>query len=114
MVFLIVSVVVAQTWTDWRKSSGDWVLPEWAKGVALGGVAAVSLAALSTFASMWLQDPGSALGGAFESRVFWPQVGLLVFGVSLVFLMVRKRSLPWLLLIGGLVICAFWVGMALA
>jgi hypothetical protein len=113
VVLLIVSVVVGQTWHDWRKSSRDWVLPDWAKGVALGGVLAVSLAAASAFASAWLQDPGSEWGSAFESRVFWPQVGLVVFAVAVVFLMARKRSLPWMLLIGGLVLCAFWIGMAL-
>jgi len=114
VVLLIVGVVVAQTWHDWRVSSGDWVVPEWAKGVALGGVFAVSLAAVSAFASAWLQDPASEWGTAFESRVFWPQLALVIFAAAVVFLLARKRSLPWMLLIAGLVICAFWIGMALA
>jgi hypothetical protein len=113
LVLLIVGIVVAQTWHDWRQSSKDWVLPEWAKGVALGGVLAVSLAAVTASASVWLQDPTSQWGGAFESRVFWPQVGLVIFAAALVFLLARKRSLPWIVVIAGLVLCAFWIGMAL-
>ncbi len=32
-VLLIVGVVVAQTWLDWRDTAKKWVLPDWAQGL---------------------------------------------------------------------------------
>lgn len=112
-VLIIVGVVVAQTWHDWKKNSKDWVLPEWAKGIALGGVLAISIAAITSFASGWMQDPASQLGGVLESHTFWPQVGLVAISATVILLMARKRRLPWMLLLAGMVLAAFWVGMVL-
>lgn len=112
-ILIIVSVVVAQTWHDWRKSSKDWILPEWARGVALGGVLAISLAAATSFASAWIQDPATQWSDALESSVFWPQVGLVAVAGTVIFLMARKRRLPWMLLLAGLVLGAFWIGIAI-
>jgi hypothetical protein len=112
-VLIIVGVVVAQTWYDWRKNSKDWVLPDWARGLALGGIVAVSIAAVTSFATAWIADPVSQMGGVIASRVFWPQAGLVLISGTVIFLMARKRRLPWLLLLAGMVLAAFWVGMAL-
>jgi hypothetical protein len=112
-VLIIVGVVVAQTWRDWRQNSKNWVLPEWARGVALGGVLAVSLAAVSSFATAWMQDPATQWGDTLQSRVFWPQAGLVAIAGAVIFFMVRKRRLPWMVLLAGMVLAAFWIGMAL-
>src|SRR5450755_3181810 len=55
-VLILVGVVVAQTWVDWRDTRKKWIVPNWAKGTALAGVIAVSLAAIASFASVWIQD----------------------------------------------------------
>ena len=112
-ILIIVGIVVAQTWHDWKKNSMDWVLPEWAKGVALGGVFAITIAALTSYATAWIQDPPTQLGGMLESHAFWPQVGLVGISVAIVILMTRKRRLPWMLLLAGMILAAFWVGMVL-
>jgi hypothetical protein len=112
-VLIIVGVIVTQTWYDWKKSSKDWVLPEWAKGVALGGVLAVSLAAMSSYATVWMQDPAAAFGGSFTGRTLWPQVALVTISATVIFLMARKKRLPWMILLAGMVLAAFWVGMVL-
>jgi hypothetical protein len=112
-VLIIIGTVVAQTWYDWRKNSKDWVLPEWVRGVALGGVLAVSTAGLSSFAAGWMQDPHPQLGGMLESRALWPQVCLFAVSASVILLMARKRRLPWLFLLAGMVLAAFWIGTVL-
>ncbi len=109
-VLIIIAVVVAQTWHDWRKHNKDLVLPEWAKGLALGGVLAISIAGLASFASAWIQDPRSQLGGMLESHELWPQVGLVAISAAVILLMARKRRLPWMLLLAGMILAAFWVG----
>ena len=53
---ILVGIVVAQTWLDWRDEKKSWVVPDWAKGIALGGVVAVSLAAATSTASVWLRE----------------------------------------------------------
>jgi len=111
-VLIIIAVVVAQTWHDWRKNSKDLVVPEWAKGLALGGVLAVSIAGLASFASAWMQDPMSQLGGILESHEIWPQIGLVAISATVILLMACKRRLPWMLLLAGMILAAFWVGAA--
>jgi hypothetical protein len=110
-VLIIVGVVVAQTWYDWRHNSKDLVLPDWAKGVALGGVLAICLAAVTSYAIGWMQD--SAVGSAASpaTRVFWPQLGLVAISGTVVYLMTRKRRWHWVLLLAGLIMAAFCVGM---
>ena len=111
-VLIIVGVVVAQTWLDWRKSTSARVLPEWAKGIALGGVFAVSIAAMTSFATGWMQDPAAQLPTAMESRAFWPEAGLLTLVAGAIVLVARKKRMGWILLLAGLVVGAFWIGMS--
>jgi hypothetical protein len=112
-VLIIVGVVVAQTWHDWRKNIKDWVVPDWARGIALGGVLAASITALASFATTWMEDSSSQMGGILASRVFWPQAGLVVISAAIIVLMARKRRFHWLFLLAGMVLAAFWVGMTL-
>jgi hypothetical protein len=112
-VLILVGLVVAQTWTDWRDTNNGWVVPEWAKGMALGGVVAVSLAAATSFASVWLRSPTAQSTGTFGSRIFWLELGFLASMMAVVVLAVRKKRLRLMLLLGCAVMAAFWLGIAL-
>jgi len=112
-VLLVVGIVVAQTWLDWRDTQKDWALPEWAKGTALAGIVAVSLAALSSYASVWLADTGQSDAGP-GSRVFWPDLGFLLCTMGIIIAAVRKKRLRWMLLLTLIVTALFWLGMTLS
>jgi hypothetical protein len=113
-VLIIVAVVVFQTWKDWKLLSKGWVIPDWVRGVALGGVLAASIAALCSYATAWIEDPASSFGdSAASSHVFWPEVALVAISGAVIFLMARKKRLPWMILLAGMVLAAFWVGMTL-
>lgn len=112
-VLLVVGIVVAQTWLDWRDTQKDWVVPEWAKGTALAGLVGVSLAAASSYASVWLEDASQSTTG-LGSRLFWPEVGFLVCAMTIVVVAVRKKNLRLMLLLTGVVIVAFWLGVNLS
>ena len=113
-VLVIVGVVVGQTWYDWRKDKQNWVLPGWAKGAALGGVLAVTLAALTSFASAWMQDPASQWQDAFQPRLLLPEACLALVVGAAMFLMTRKKRVPWMLVIAGVILAAFWLGLTLS
>jgi len=105
-ILLVVGLVVAQTWLDWRDAKKDWVLPDWAKGMALAGVLAASLTAASSFASSWLQDTAGQWTLALTSRLFWPELGFVLCAMGIVvFALSRKRLLLMLLLMGILTEC---------
>lgn len=114
-VLLIVSIVVVQTWFDWRDARKDWVLPEWAKGVALAGALGAILTAATSSASFLMQDAaGEWSGGALGSGVFWAEIGFLLCGMAVINFAVRKKGLRVLLALSMLLIAAFWLGMALS
>jgi hypothetical protein len=46
-VIVVMGIIVTQTWLDWRHTQKVWMIPAWAKGVALAGVVAVSLTAVT-------------------------------------------------------------------
>jgi len=112
-VLLVVGIVVAQTWLDWRDTQKDWALPEWAKGTALAGVVAVSLAAISSYASVWLEDTGQSSSG-LGLHVFWPDLGFLLCTMGIIIAAVRKKRLRWMLLLTAMVTGLFWLGMTLS
>jgi hypothetical protein len=105
-ILLVVGLVVAQTWIDWRDARKDWVLPDWAKGMALAGVLAAPLTAASSFATAWLQEVASKWTPTLASRNFWPEFGFLLCANGIiVFALRRKRLLLMLLLMGILTEC---------
>lgn len=110
-VLIIVGLVVAQTWYDWRKNSKELALPEWAKGVALGGVLAICLAALTSYAIGWMQESAMQSASPTASWRLWPELALLAVSGSAIFLMTRKRRWHWLMLLVGMVFAAFCIGM---
>jgi hypothetical protein len=112
-VLLLVGVVVAQTWFDWRDTSKARVVPEWAKGMALGGLIAVPLAAAAAVVTIWVRQDPEIAAGAFGSRVTWPEIGFLFFSMAIIFFSIRKKGYRFMLLLAGVVIAAFWIGLAL-
>jgi hypothetical protein len=112
-VLLLVGVVVAQTWFDWRDGKRTWIIPEWAKGVALGGLLAVSLAAATSVAAVWLREDAGQWTDAFNSRLFWPELVFVLGGMGIIIVAARKKWLRFMLLLAGVLIAAFWLGMTL-
>jgi hypothetical protein len=111
-VLIVVGVIVAQTWLDWRDTRKKSLLPDWAKGTALAGVIAVSLAALTSFASVWIQDAAGQSESGFPSAYFWPELGFLICMMGLIVFAVRRKKLRALLLLALVVITVFWFGMS--
>ncbi len=112
-VLIVVGVVVAQTWLDWRDTRKRWVLPDWAKGTALAGVIAVSLAALTSFASVLIQDSAGQSETGFQSSYFWPELAFLLCMMGAIVFAVRRQRMRVLLLIALVVITVFWFGISL-
>lgn len=113
LVLILVGIVVAQTWFDWGDTKKGWAVPDWGKGIALGGLIAVSLAASSSFASVWIGQEASDLTGGFGSSRFWLELscslamlGILVYGL-------RKKRLRLMMLLGCALITAMVLRMVL-
>jgi hypothetical protein len=112
-VIAIVALVVAQTWMDWRDAKRKWVVPDWAKGMALAGAVAASLTGLASYASYWLGDPASQMGDPLHSGVFWPELAFAGFAMAVIVLGIRTKRLRLMLLVTAVLTVAFWMGMSL-
>ncbi|HEY6903915.1 MAG TPA: hypothetical protein VI216_06380 [Candidatus Acidoferrales bacterium] len=113
LVLILVAIVVIQTWFDWGDAKKGWAVPDWGKGIALGGLIAVSLAASSAFASVWIGEEAGDWTGGFGSARFWLELifslamlGILVYGI-------RKKRLRLMMLLGCALITAMVLGMVL-
>jgi hypothetical protein len=113
-VLVVAALVVAQTWLDWRDTRKDWVVPEWAKGLALAGCVAALLTAATSFASFWIQDPTNASNSTFNSAMFWPELGFLLCANAVIIVAVRKKRLRLMLLLTGILTAAFWIGLTIS
>ena len=113
-VLMVAALVVAQTWLDWRDTKKDWVVPEWVKGLALAGCVAASLTAATSFASFWLQDPANASNSTFNSAMFWPELGFLLCAMAVIIIAIRKKRLRLMMILTGVLIVAFWIGMTMS
>jgi hypothetical protein len=114
-VLFIVGAVVVQTWLDWRDARKDWVLPEWAKGVALAGALGALLTAVTSSASYMMQEAaGDWSGNGFGSGLFWAELVFLLCGMAVINFAVRKKGMRVLLALSALLIAAFWLGVALS
>jgi hypothetical protein len=111
-VLLLVGIVVAQTWLDWRDTRRGSRLPDWAKGMALASVVAITFASAATYAAMWIEGEQSSVNTA--SRLLWPEVGFLLSAMGVIVMAVRKKRLRWIFVLGGIVMAAFWAGMTLS
>jgi hypothetical protein len=111
-VLVIVGLIVAQTWLDWRDTRKTWIVPDWARGAALAGLIAVSLAAATSFASIWIQESADQFDtGVTSSRLFWPQIGFLVCMMGIIVVGIRKKRMRLMMALAGCLVAAFWVGM---
>jgi hypothetical protein len=111
-VVVVIGLVVAQTWLDWRDTKRNWVLPEWAKGLALAAVVAISLTSVTSFTSSWLEGESGNWSTDLSSRRMWFELGFVVCSMGLIVLGARKKRLRLALFTAGIaaaVIC--WVGM---
>jgi hypothetical protein len=113
-VLVVVGLVVAQTWFDWRDAKRSWVVPDWAKGVALAAAVAASLTAASFYASSLIQDSASQAGDIFNARMFWPELGFLLCAMAVVVVAVRKKRLRLMLILTAVLTAAFWIGMTIS
>ena len=113
-VLILVGVVVAQTWFDWRDTLKTWVFPDWAKGTALAGVVAASLTAITSFASVWIQDSASQSANESVSKLFWPELAFLLCMMGIIVVSVRKKRMRLMLLLVAVVFGAFWLGVMLS
>jgi hypothetical protein len=112
-VLIIVGVVVAQTWVDWRDTNRGWVVPDWAKGVALGGTVAVSLAAAASYASVLLGDSGTQSTGGIGSGMFWIEFGVLLTVLGMIVLAARYKRFGLALAIACVLAIVVFLGLAL-
>lgn len=111
-VLVVVGLVIAQTWLDWRDTKRNWVVPDWAKGLALAAVVAISLTSVSSFASSWMQGEAGNWSTELSSRRLWFELGFLVCTMGLIVLGARKKRLRLALFMAGMaaaIVC--WVGM---
>jgi hypothetical protein len=113
-VLIVVGLVVAQTWLDWRDTNKDWALPAWARGAALAGVIAVSLTAATSFASSWIRDEAGSWTDALGSRFLWQEAAFLFCMMGIVVFAARKKRLRLVLILAGMLVAAFWIGMTLS
>lgn len=107
-VLIVVGIVVAQTWVDWRQTRKDWVFPDWAKGTALAGAIAVSLAAMTAFTSVWLQDTSNDWAASFGNRSLWLQIAFLIATLGVIVVAIRKKQLRIVCLIAAAVLVVIW------
>lgn len=112
-VLIIVGLVVGLTWLDWRDSLKGFVVPDWAKGMALGGVMAASLAAAASFATVWLRDAATQLTGGIITWRFWVELAFLLALMGVIVLAARRKRLKFALFIACVFACAVWIGMIL-
>ncbi len=111
-VIVVIGLVVAQTWRDWRDTKRNWVVPDWAKGLALAAVAAISLTSATSFASSVLAGEAGNWTADLSSRQAWFEMGFVVCTMGLIVLGAHKKRLRLAIFMAGIaaaIIC--WVGM---
>ena len=113
-VLVVVGLVIVQTWFDWRDAKRNWVIPEWAKGMALAGAIAASLTAAASYASSWMVDNAARSISVFNARLFWPELGFLLCGMAVIVVAVRKKRLRLMLILTAVLTVAFWIGMTMS
>ena len=111
-VLLLVGIVVTQTWLDWRDTRQGSPLPDWAKGLALASMVAITFASAANYATAWVEGEQTSASGA--SHLLWPQLAFVLCAMGVIVAAVRKKRLRWLFVLSGIVIAAFWAGMTLS
>ena len=112
-VLVAVGIVVAQTWLDWRDSKKNVVLPDWAKGLALGGAVTVCMTTAASYATVWLQDPASNLSSGPLAHTFWPELAFLACVMGVIVAALRKKRMGLGIFLAGVILVGYWLGTAL-
>lgn len=112
-VLIAVGIVVTQTWLDWRASKKSWVVPDWAKGMALGGMIAVPFTALASFTTVWIQEGGNMESNALGSGFFWMKLAFLLCVMAIIAFTVRRKQSRPMVLLGAVAALALWLGVTL-
>jgi hypothetical protein len=97
---------------DWSEDRRTWLLPDWAKGVGLAGVLAISLTAGTTFAVYCYQESASNPTTGVTSWL-WLELGFLLCGLGVVLASVRRKRVRTLLIISAIFTVILWIGLAL-
>jgi len=108
-VLVVVGLIVAQTWADWRRTRQESIFPAWAKGTALAGTVAVSLAALTGFAVVWLQDSASQQANALSNRSLWLQIAFVSAAMLSIVVAIRKERMRLFFLVAAAFLIVLWV-----
>jgi hypothetical protein len=108
---LVVILVVAQTWWDWK--DGHSRLPDWAKGIGLAGVLAASLTAGASYLSSYYEESATAQGAATSSWL-WLEIGFLVCALGIIVASARSKRIRMLLILSGILTVILWIGLALS
>jgi hypothetical protein len=89
---LIVGIVLAQTWLDWRDAHRRFVWPRWAGAVALGSfVTAAFCAAVPLTISLFGQKNAGEPAESFGSGLLWLQLAFVLAAMSIVVFAVRRK-----------------------
>jgi uncharacterized membrane protein len=112
-VLLVVGAVVAQTWLDWRDTRKGSLIPDWARGMALASVLAISLTLAASYASALIEG-SDHLSSGVGSRLFWPDIGFLVCTMGFVIAAARNKRSRWMFVASAIVVGAFWLGLSIS
>jgi hypothetical protein len=112
-VLLAVGLVVAQTWLDWRDTRKGSLIPDWARGAALAGVLAVSMALATSYASAWIEGAEPA-APRIDYATLWPQIAFLLCTMGFLVAAARNKRFRWMFVAAGIVVGALWIGFTLS
>jgi len=89
---LIVGMVLAQTWYDWRDAHHRFAWPRWAGGLALGGFLAAGFsAAIPLAVSLLGQKNAGERAGSLGSGFLWLQIPFVLAAMGIVVFAVRRK-----------------------
>ncbi len=114
LLFIVVAIVVGQTWMDWRDAENRVPFPAWASGLAMAAVLATALSTATSLASIFYRSAVDQIAGSFGSGLFWPEMGFLLCAMGIALAAMRKKRAKTLFMLAGLLTAAFWIGLALA
>ncbi len=89
---LIVGMVLAQTWWDWREAHHRFAWPRWAGTLVFGSFfAAAFSAAIPLAVSLFGRKNASEGAGSFGSGLLWLQIAFVLAAMSIVVFAVRRK-----------------------
>jgi hypothetical protein len=110
---LIVGMVLAQSWCDWRDTHHRSALPRWGGGLALGGfIAGAFSAAIPLAISLFGQKSAGELTGRSGSGLFWLQLVFVLAAMSIVVFAVRRKRPRILVALAFLLLIVLCVSLA--